>query len=145
MVRQLTATGAVSGVNITSAGAIGSLSFGSLSGTNILVGVPSTTTFANASSSNVGAGSIGSIRSGSFADSDILTAKITSASLGTVTNSNGGTAFGLAIRSISSFTGVFAGAPAHVGHLQLVNEEVLQAYLAQQAVTFSDYNLKIEG
>jgi hypothetical protein len=142
----LSVTGAITGSTISSKGGIASISAGSITGSTITSGTTaSNLSLSTATASNLGSSTIGSIHAGSFASSEIFAGKVTSASLGTVTNNNGGTSFGIATDTIGSFAGVFASVPAHFGHAQLLNEEVLQAYVTQQGIQFVDFSLQIEG
>ena len=144
--KQLVVSGTVTNEVVTSGGSIGAVSAGAISGSTLNAGVPSTTTLATASTSNLGSSTIGSVQvRGAFTNSNILAAKVGSASLGTITTDNGQTSFGLAARSINAFAGVFGTSRAHFGHAQLINEEVLQAYVNQQAFVFGDFKLLIEG
>ena len=145
----LQAGGAVSSATITSLGDIGTITAGSLSDSNITAGVTAGTTFASATSALLGSDTITSVKlagkTPTFTDTNILAGKITSASLGTVTTDNSGVAFGLATNSISSFAGIFANGPAHVGRTQLLNDAVLATYLTQQSVVFGDFAIDIES
>jgi hypothetical protein len=146
----LSATGSISNTTITADGGIGSITAGSISGSNISAGVMTGTTFANATSSNLGGSSIGSFRITSpavdaFADTDVLAGSVGSASVGSVNTSNGGTSFGIAVKTMNNFAGVFSNGKLHVSHANLLNQEVLSAYLNEQGAVLGDFSIVLNG
>jgi hypothetical protein len=142
--RQLLVSGAITNSTVSSGGNIASISAGSVTGSNFSAG-STVATFPNAAATNLGSATIGSFRTGAFAGSDLVASKISSAALGTVTTDNGGTKFGVAVDSINALSAVFGSTPVHFGRAQLINEEILNAYLNAQGIVFGDFALTIEG
>jgi len=143
--RELLVSGAITNATVTSTGAIGTIEAGSVGGSNFSAGVPSTTTLPYATAANLGASVISTFRTNAFASSDILADRLGSVALGTVTASNGGAKFGIAANTIGSFSGVFGVIPARFGHAQLSTEAILQGYVVQDQLEFTDFELLIES
>jgi hypothetical protein len=148
---RLLVTGTIGGSALTTTGGITSITAGSINTSQILVGAASgVTSLPVSSASDVGTATIGSIkltgRSGDqYTNSDIITGTIKSASLGTVAINNNGTGFGLAVGTITSFTGIFNGNPLRANRTDLANNTVLASVLTSQGVTFGDFEIQIEG
>jgi hypothetical protein len=147
---QLIATGSLTGDTITVDGNITNLTAASANGTNVLAGVTTGVTLATATAANLGSATIGTVRltgrtGAEFTNSEILAGKITTASLGNVTTNNSGTSFGLGVKTIGSFAGIFGGSVLHLPRTALASDTLINSYLTQQGVSFGDFEILIPG
>jgi hypothetical protein len=147
---QLYASGSLLDAAISTGGNLTSLTTAAMSGSTVKAGVASTVSLATATADGLGSATIGSIHltgrsAGEFTNSQILAGKITSASLGSVTTANGGIAFGLAVKTIGSFSGIFAGKSLSVPRADLSTEALLAAYVRLRGTAVGDFEIKITG
>ncbi len=147
---QLNVGGSIDDATVSVGGNIGSIIAGSIVGSIISTTGASIPAFTAATSANLGANTITSIRltgkaGDQFTGSSILSSKIGSASLGNITAANSGTNFGLAVRSINSFSGIFSGNALRANRVELANDSVLSAFAGQQGVSFGDFEILITG
>ena len=150
--RLIRATAGITGATLTFSASLGQVVAASLTNSNIFVGVVASSTPAatltTISAADLGTGSITSIvlngRTGNqFSGSTIFADKIRTLSLGSVNTDNGGTAEGVAVNTLTAATGIFGSNTVHLGHGQLISEAILQAYVAQQSITFGDFEIEI--
>jgi hypothetical protein len=149
--RSLTA-GTIANTTIKSAGSLGTIAAGQMTGDKIYAGIGSLSagrTLPTAASDFVAPAAIAAIRvkkgkaTATFSNTAIAATSIGSASLGSVALANGGTTFGLAARAIRTVSGADSatGKAFHLSKLAGVTDTA--ALLNQQGITPQDFVVRL--
>lgn len=149
--KSLTA-GTVADTTIRSAGSIGAIAAGQMSGDRIYAGIGTLSggrTLPTTAADFVAPAAISSIRvkkgkaTATFSNTAIAASSIGNASFGSIAMANGGTTFGLASRSVRTVSGADSatGKAFHLGKLTAPTDTA--AFLAQQGITPQDFVIRI--